>query len=455
MANYTINKTDGSATITITNGQLNTQFSLPFIGQNYVGFGQIVAQNQLSMLENFRNITPPARALKGQLWYDSSESLLKVWTGKDPDGYVDGSDNSSHVANIGLWKVVGPAGIDGLDIGTLATPFDNLYVDNVFSTAGDFQILYVGITPNGCTLSNAGITPEPDSTADGIGLTLGNSSKKFKQSHVRNEYVYGTLNVGANTFASNKKVTLKADSSIDHTLIPDAAQLTHIGSSSATNKRFASVNASELNGTTLILGTGAAEGVSSSLIPVTDDAYDIGATLYAYNQGYINETISQTITPKTSTATIGAALNKFDVVYANTFDGIATQAEYADLAERYESDAPYECGTIVKIGGVKEITQTIGAADPNVFGVISTDPAFKMNCNAGADDTHPYVALVGRVPTKVVGKVIKGQRLVSSTIPGVAMAANGSEYFACIIGRALQTKNTEEVGLIEIVVGVK
>jgi len=79
-----------------------------------------------------------------------------------------------------------------------------------------------------------------------------------------------------------------------------------------------------------------------------------------------------------------------------------------------------------------------------------------MNAGAGTDATHPFVALAGRVPCKVIGKVVKGQRIVSSATPGHAMAIStpSSECYA-VIGRALESKDTEETGTIEVVVGAK
>ena len=139
------------------------------------------------------------------------------------------------------------------------------------------------------------------------------------------------------------------------------------------------------------------------------------------------------------------------------FRGTATSAEYADLAERYASDQPYEAGTVVRLGGTHEITQTLQAGDTDVFGIVSTAPGFEMNSAAGTDATHPFVALAGRVPCKVIGLVAKGQRLVSSNTPGHAMVApdgTGANWQE-IIGRALESKNTEEAGIIEVVVGAK
>ncbi len=139
------------------------------------------------------------------------------------------------------------------------------------------------------------------------------------------------------------------------------------------------------------------------------------------------------------------------------FRGIATSAEYADLAERYAADEEYTAGTVVKLGGSHEITQTLDQGDIDVFGIISTAPGFEMNSAAGTDATHPFVALAGRVPCKVIGTINKGDRLVTSVYPGTARRADPAEFddYRKIIGRALETKDTEEAGSIEVVVGAK
>jgi hypothetical protein len=139
------------------------------------------------------------------------------------------------------------------------------------------------------------------------------------------------------------------------------------------------------------------------------------------------------------------------------FRGTATSAEYADLAERYAADDEYEPGTVVILGGANEITSSKDEASIEVFGIVSTAPGFEMNSGAGTDATHPFIALAGRVPCKVVGKVIKGQRLVTSSVAGHARAAYASELgdYRRIIGRALASKETEDLGLVEVVVGAK
>ena len=139
------------------------------------------------------------------------------------------------------------------------------------------------------------------------------------------------------------------------------------------------------------------------------------------------------------------------------FSGTATSAQYADLAERYAADSPIEYGSVVILGGTKEITKSTSDKSPDVFGVISTNPAFMMNSGAGNNTSHPYVALAGRVPCRVIGKVKKGDRLVSSTFPGHARAVvTGEEYSSeHIIGRALEANIVLDTGLIEIVIGAR
>jgi hypothetical protein len=119
------------------------------------------------------------------------------------------------------------------------------------------------------------------------------------------------------------------------------------------------------------------------------------------------------------------------------------------LAERFAADTHIEPGTIVALGGAEEITRVNDELSNKVFGVVSTAPAYLMNSGAGNNASHPAVAVSGRVPVKVTGKVVKGDRLVSAG-NGLARSAIEGEanYFNCI-GRALKDKKTSEVGTIE------
>ena len=135
--------------------------------------------------------------------------------------------------------------------------------------------------------------------------------------------------------------------------------------------------------------------------------------------------------------------------------GSTLQATYADLAERFESDTSYDAGTVVELGGVKEITSAKYELSDDVFGVISNTAAYLMNSGAGDDQTHPAVAMSGRVQVKVIGKVVKGQRLVSAG-NGVARGAKGGEANAFnTIGRSLEDKHTEDLGKVLAIVTIR
>lgn len=135
-------------------------------------------------------------------------------------------------------------------------------------------------------------------------------------------------------------------------------------------------------------------------------------------------------------------------IFARLFQGTATSAYYADLAEIYASDSEYGPGTVVVFGGEKEITQSTEFMDRRIAGVISTNPAHLMNAKA---EGLP-VALQGRVPCFVTGVVKKGDMLVSSHLPGVAVSSN-TPLLGSVIGKALEEWDSNEVGVIEVVVG--
>lgn len=129
---------------------------------------------------------------------------------------------------------------------------------------------------------------------------------------------------------------------------------------------------------------------------------------------------------------------------AVVFNGTATAARYADLAEKYLSDAEYEAGTVVCIGGEQEITAVTWGK--RAIGVISTNPAFMMNKDL---EGGVYVALKGRVPVKVIGRIKKGEDLIAAN-NGCAMMAvpHASNVFAV----ALESSDDEGIKTIEALV---
>ena len=155
------------------------------------------------------------------------------------------------------------------------------------------------------------------------------------------------------------------------------------------------------------------------------------------------------VTLNLDTALTGMASASFSgTVTANLFDGTATSARYADLAEKYKADDIYEPGTVVCFGGEHEVTACEKDACHSVAGVISTDPAYMMNSEADGQ----YVALCGRVPCKVVGTVNKGDLLVSSEVKGHAKADNDAAP-GRIIGKAIGSSDSGEA-VIEVLVNL-
>jgi hypothetical protein len=142
---------------------------------------------------------------------------------------------------------------------------------------------------------------------------------------------------------------------------------------------------------------------------------------------------------------IGASGQGFNTVFAK-----ASSAQYADLAEKYASDNQYDPGIVLVFGGAQEVTQSTTSHDPAIAGVVSTNPAYLMN----SGQSGVSVALTGRVPCWVRGPINKGDRVVSSDMPGTAERLDLSKYQpGCIIGKSLETIEHDEVKLIEVVVG--
>ena len=152
-------------------------------------------------------------------------------------------------------------------------------------------------------------------------------------------------------------------------------------------------------------------------------------------------------TTEDGTNTGNINLTRYANLRVDTLVGKATQAQYADLAEKYSADADIEPGTVVCFGGDAEVTTCMQDADTRVAGVVSTDPAYLMNSSADG----VAVALMGRVPCKVTGSIAKGDILVSAG-NGMARASSPNPAMGSVIGKALEDHEGGE-GVIEVVVG--
>jgi len=189
----------------------------------------------------------------------------------------------------------------------------------------------------------------------------------------------------------------------------------------------------------------------SAGIQATSDSitFDSGNVVFnsdtVFNSSAVfNNCVTTTCLSTGSAATAGTVTGTWTLTPGTTFE-----ATYADLAERFSSDAEYEPGTVVKLGGDSEITMCTDTMCTEILGVISENPAYVMNAGGGLP-----VALQGRTPVKLIGAVKKGQRLVSAGQPGYAMALKDDKYYdpRIIIGRALTDSDS---GSVMAVIGVK
>jgi hypothetical protein len=203
-------------------------------------------------------------------------------------------------------------------------------------------------------------------------------------------------------------------------------------------------------------GGGDVMGPSSA---VTDNAlvrYDSTTGKLIKNSSIIvtdGGAVTGVTTLTTSTSVQTPSLTTGDAATAGTITGTWTltagstlNATYADLAEKYTSDKDYPPGTLLMIGGDKEVTLATQSGKWNLAGVVTSDPAYVLNSTLL---NSACIALVGRVPCLVTGNISKGDMLTISDIDGVATVSTTREY-GTIIGRALEDYNSPNVGTIEI-----
>ena len=365
---------------------------------------------------------------------------------------------------------------------------------NVATFADKANAIYVsGSTYNANTIFRSGSTALIPDTTDSV--TIGNVSQRFSTLYI------DTIQIG-DASSNTAQYIKKAGANVVLDIGESAAPIDNMYVSNITLANGGGISGLNVES----FGTSGAPIDQAFISNVAAGTFHLtsaglygnivnsgGTTILDVSAGAVSQiSAAQTLTNKTlgtvlaanNTQTIGNATTGFATVYASTFDGvkaeltgtsniavingtsatftgnvggtyfngIATSAQYADMAEIYSSDVEYEPGTAVKIGGEKEITQTLEHADVESFGVISSNPAYLMNSEANGQP----VALAGRVPVKVVGKIAKGERLVSSDVPGVAWGVADEDVdIKAIIGRSLEDKEDGDEGVIEAVIGVK
>ena len=164
------------------------------------------------------------------------------------------------------------------------------------------------------------------------------------------------------------------------------------------------------------------------------------------DSGYVKHSAESHIVPTSDNLyDLGSTTKHWSTIYGHT-----VEATYADLAERYASDMLYDEGTVLIFGGDAEVTTTSQSVDVRVAGIVSINPGLKLNSDAGNSDTHPYIALKGRVPCKVIGPVRKGDLLVTSATPGFAKSVGQLDHGHAVLGKSLETNLSDGEKLIEV-----
>ena len=397
---YLIYKTNGQVLTTVDDSGVDISTSINLLGKNYAGYGLALNENFVYLLENFANTTPPTKPVIGQTWFDTSstENKLKIYDGSSFKGIA----TIRIQATIPISSVVGDLWWDTQT--QLLKTYDGL----------TYQIIGPSLSTRANWLPN---DEYPDVSAPAITILKGSIGNK----------VIAVMSDAAdfNPYQSN-------DLAIDRFPLVKRG-ITLAGADAETGSSLSSGH--------YFWGTAA-----EALVSVSTNNIAITSTS-------TNSTTATFYVPLVSTSTGNSnVVTDSGITYSGgILNTTAARARFADLAERYSADATYEVGTVLVIGGEKEVTTTATKADPAVVGIVSKNPAYMMNSEAGNDETHPYIALKGRVPCKVVGSIQRGDLLVTSEESGYATAYSCDDHPSAVIGKALES-HSEGFGVIEVLV---
>lgn len=398
---------------------------------------------------------------------------VEVTSDADEIQFTAGGTAIAKVTSAGIIPNVNSNGTTGFDLGASNAQWKDLYVSQGSLYVNGKQVIQD---------DSGTITVQTDANQN-LKVTGGSGSGLLQL-----DSGSGIQLLRATTMGSGVGISAHADDSATGVLLPDgakAANVTIIGNSvknDVTNENLVlQSNGSgviQLNdevsatGNVTIAGNLTVNGSTTTVSTTNttvEDPLQIWATgqsgTPAYDAGWVVERGSSANvgmiwdesadqfaainTAEDGTTAGNVTISSYADMRVATLTGTATAAQYADLAENYSADAEYAPGTVVCFGGDHEVTLCDHDGDRKVAGVVTSNPAYLMNAEMEADNVCA-VALQGRVPVKVTGKVAKGDMMVAA---GNGMArAEEDPKMGSVIGKALQDHDGEE-GTIEVVVG--
>lgn len=488
---YNINKYNGTLLTTVEDGTVDTTLDIKLIGKNYAGYGEVQNENFVHLLENFAGTSEPAKRTTGQVWYDSANKKLKFYDGTkfrttggaevgttEPVGLTTGdfwfntSTNQLYAWDGGEFILVGPQAVADAETTQLRS---RSVVDNASATHAIIEAVIDGttvyiISSDEFTLNNS-LNPITGFSVIKKGITLINTPNVTSGVDVAgvtssDHRLWGTSSnalklggVDASLFSrkdiSEYPTAIQRFADVGYTVGNDNDLRVFIDGTTPTIQNDLSdtiVFKTTLSGTKIPLRL-----VGADLLPGSNNTSNIGSSGVRYATVFatsFNGTATQSDTLNVGgtyrTASTASSVNTIAArdssgnIYANRFEGVASEAEYADLAEKYLTDSEYAVGTVVSVGGEKEVTAT--KFGDRAIGVISSAPAYLMNSKADGQ----AVALKGRVPVLVIGSVKKGDRLVA-TDNGRAIRATHHQH-ADVFGIALETDDNTGEKLVEAVI---
>jgi hypothetical protein len=496
---YAIDRYNNTLLTTVEDGTVDQTTDLKFIGKNYAGYGEIQNENFLFLLENFSGANQPARPISGQVWFDSGTSKLKFYDGTqwrttggaeigatEPTGLANGDfwwdsgNDQLYVYNGTSFVLIGPqnagegvtqmTSLEVLDTtsatrGIIASVIEDETIFVVSPTQFDlnasqtalisqgFDRINKGVTLRNTKLATAGVTSTTDrfhgtaTNAEKLGgviaanfVQTGGASTVFT-STIEAQTDDGIL-IGASQDFQFKIDTNGFDGVIQNTtnsgdvklkITSGAGVLTHVASVTETNN---------------VMG----------ITPAVSNTFTLGttdlkwSTVYATNfAGRAAEATALMEGSNPRLANSSASNNTVVVrdpngnVAANLFQGVATQARYADLAEKYTTAEELPAGTAVAVCTHEDHEVEPASASNHCIGVVSTDPAYMMNSEAEGQ----YIGLKGRLPVRVKGAVRKGD-VVYAMADGVCTTISTT----AMVGIALESNSDESEKLVECVLKV-